>query len=171
MSHIDKILQDAKQWIGTEEIQPNLGFKNPTFQSKMQDVGFYRGASWCAFFVRVVLKDAYADAPDTLKYLLKYTSPSTHEMWQNFRASKEIITGQVPQLGSVVVWQEGSGTNGHTGIVSWISDDNKQFKSIEGNTNNDKSRNGYMVWENNHTVGLPHSVNGLNLNGFGYMPI
>lgn len=170
MAHIDEILQAAKQWIGTEEIPSNLGFKNPSFQAKMNAVGFYRGASWCAFFVRAVLKDAYIDAPDILKYLLKYASPSTHEMWANFRASKEIITGQAPALGSVVVWQEGDGTNGHTGIVSWVSDDNKQFKSIEGNTNGAGGREGYRVWENTHTVGLAHSEKSLNLLGFGYMP-
>ncbi len=170
MSHIDKIIQVAKGYIGQEEIQPNLGFKDVSFDAKMKAVGFYRGASWCAFFVRLVLNETYADVPVILTCLLKYASPSTHEMWANFRASKEIITGQIPKLGSVVVWQEGSGTNGHTGIVVSVSEDGKTFISVEGNANGNGGREGYRVWSNNHTIGLPHSENGLNILGFGYMP-
>lgn len=168
MSHIDKIIAIAKGYKGQEEIQPNLGFRDTVFDAKMKSVGFYRSASWCAFFVRLVLKEAYADAVAIETYLLKYASPSTHEMWANFRASKEVITGQVPKLGSVVVWQEGSGTNGHTGIV--VAVNGNTFTSVEGNTNGAGGREGYRVWANNHTVGLPHTEKGLNILGFAYMP-
>jgi hypothetical protein len=169
MGHIQEIIQDAKQWIGTEEIQPNLGFKNAAFQAKMNKVGFYRSASWCGFFVMLVLFDTYADAINILTYLKKYCSPSTHQMWLNFKASKEVITGQIPKLGAVIIWHEGDGTNGHTGIVSWVAEDGKTFKSIEGNTNGAGGREGYRVWENTHTVGLLHSEKGLNISGFAYM--
>jgi len=170
MSHIDKIVQVAKGYKGQEEIQPNLGFKDATFWTKMKNVGFYRGASWCGFFVMLVLFEVYADAPIILKYLKKYCSASTHEMWVNFRASKEIITGQEPKLGAVAIWEEGDGTNGHTGLVIGISPDGKHYTTSEGNSNSDGSRNGYEVAENTHTLGLPHSTNGLNLLGFAYMP-
>lgn len=170
MGHIDKILTIAKGWIGSEEIQPNLGFKDATLQAKMNKVGFFKGASWCGFFVEVVLFDAYADAPLILAYLHKYLSPGTQTMWHNFKASKEIITGQLPKVGAVVIWEEGDTTNGHTGIVSWVSEDGKHFKSIEGNTNGAGGREGYRVWENTHVTGLPHSLSGLNYLGCGYMP-
>jgi hypothetical protein len=169
MSHVDKMISIAEGYKGQEEVTPNLGFKDPVFDAKMKGVGFYRSASWCAFFVRLVLKEAYADALTIQTYLLKYASPSTHEMWANFRASKEVITGQIPKLGAVVVWQEGSGTNGHTGIVTSI--DGNTFKSVEGNTNGAGGREGFRVWENTHTVGLPHSVKGLNILGFAIMPV
>lgn len=168
MGYIDEILQDARQYIGQEEIRPNLGFKDPVFDAKMRGAGFYRTASWCGFFVIMVMKEVYAGA--MWASIGKYFSASTHQMWLDFKAAPMIKTSQVPKLGAVAVWQEGSGTNGHTGIVSWISDDLKSFKSIEGNTNGAGGREGYRVWENLHKVGLPHNEKGLNLCGFGYMP-
>jgi hypothetical protein len=170
MSHIDSIVSTAKAYKGQEEIQPNLGFKDPSFNSKMNAVGFYRTASWCGFFVMMVIFGVYTDVPVILAYLKKYLSPSTHTMWANMRASKEIITGQTPKLGAIAIWEEGDGTNGHTGIVIDVNPDGKHFTTSEGNSNSDGSRNGYEVAENTHTLGLPHSVNGLNLLGFGYMP-
>lgn len=170
MGHIQTIVAAAKGYKGQEEIQPNQGFKDPSFAAKMLAVGFYKGASWCGFYVMVVLFGAYADAPEILKYLKAYCSPSTHTMWANFRASKEVITGQIPKLGAVAIWQEGSGTNGHTGIVIGVSPDNRHFVCSEGNSNSDGSRNGYEVSENLHTVGKPFNPNGLNLLGFAYMP-
>lgn len=169
MGHIDEIIQEAKSYVGQEEIQPNLGFKNPVFNKKMFDVGFYKGGSWCGFFVMLVMKEVYLDSPAIYSYLKKYLSASTHQMWLNFRASKEIITGQVPKLGAVAIWQDGDTTIGHTGIVVSIDQDGKNFSTIEGNSNSNGSRNGYEVAMNTHTLGLPHS-SGLNLLGFGYMP-
>lgn len=168
MGHIDEIVQEAKSYLGQQEIQPNLGFKDPAFAAKMNAVGFYRSASWCGFFVMVVLFGVYVDAPTMLAYLKRYCSPSTHTMWANFRASKEVITGQVPKLGAVAIWQEGDGTNGHTGIV--VAVNGNEFTCAEGNSNSDGSRNGYEVAENTHIVGKPHSINRLNLLGFAYMP-
>lgn len=168
MGHIDEIVQEALSYIGQQEIQPNLGFKDPAFNKKMNDAGFYKGASWCGFFVMVVMKEVYQDSPVIYSYLKKYLSASTHTMWLNFKASKEIITGMIPKLGAVVIWQDGDSTSGHTGIVVKINDDGKHFTSVEGNSNSDGSRNGYEVSMNTHTLGLPHSK-GLNLLGFGYM--
>lgn len=170
MGHIDKIVALAQSYLGQQEIQPNLGFKDSSFNTKMDNVGFYKGASWCGFFVMLVLFEAYADDPTVLEYLKKYCSASTLTMWQNFRASREVITGQVPKLGSVCIWAEGSGHGGHTGLVVWVSEDGKQFKTAEGNSNSSGSANGFEVAENLHNVGLPHRAFGLNVLGFSYMP-
>lgn len=170
MSHITEIVQTAHSYKGQEEISPNLSFKDPGFLKKMLAVGFYRTASWCGFYVMMVLFGAYADAPVILAYLKKYCSASTQNMWANFKASREIITGQLPKLGAVAVWEEGNGTNGHTGLVIDVNPDGIHFTTSEGNSNSDGSRNGYEVAENTHIIGKPHSVNGLNFLGFGYMP-
>jgi hypothetical protein len=170
MSHIDEIVKSAKTYIGQEEIPPNAGFKDPLFAKKMNDVGFYKGASWCGFFVMMVLFDVYKDSPEVLKYLKKYCSASTHQMWLNFKASKEVKTSMIPKLGSVVIWQQGDGTEGHTGLVSWVSADGSSFKSVEGNTSDANERDGGMVKENTHLTNKPHSTNKLNILGFCYMP-
>lgn len=172
MGNIEKIINTAKLYIGQEEIQPNLGFKDPVFNSKMNSVGFYRSASWCAFFVMLVMKEIY-QYTDIWKYLKSMLSPSTHTMWVNFYNNKNEIakftTSQVPKPGSIVIWQEGNGTNGHTGIVVSVDPGGNNFTSIEGNSNHDGSRNGYMVAQNTHILGLPHNIHGLNILGFVYM--
>ena len=171
MSHIDEIIQEARNYKGQQEIQPNLGFKDPAFSKKMYAVGFYRTASWCGFYVMLVLFDVYKDDPATLHLLKKYCSASTHEMWANFKASKEFTTGQIPKVGGIVVWAEGDGTNGHTGLVISVAPDGSWFYSSEGNSNSDGSRNGYEVAENRHVTGKPHVLKGLNYLGCVYMPV
>lgn len=168
MGYQTKIVTIAKSYLGEEEVQPNNGFKNPVIDKAMRAIGFYNGASWCGFAVMLTLFQAYSDAPNWLSLLKKYCSASTHTMWANFKASKEFKTSQVPLLGSIVIWQDGNGTNGHTGLVTSIT--GNKFTSIEGNSNNDGSRNGYEWSENMHTLGLPHKDIGLNLLGFIYMP-
>lgn len=170
MSHIDLIVTTARKYIDEEEFTPNLGFKDSSFQQKMIAVGFKRYASWCGFFVKLVMKEVYSDSPVVQAYLKRYLSASTHDTWANCKASKEVITGQVPKLGAVVVWQDGSAGVGHEGIVVSVLADNKHFTSVEGNTNGNKGREGYRVWENAHITGLPHKEKGLNILGFCYMP-
>ena len=171
MSYTDSVVHDAQLYVGQLEKQPNLGFQDPDFAKKMDAVGFYSGASWCGFFVMMVLFETYADNPAVLAYLKQYCSPSTLTMWRNFRASPQVITGQIPKLGAVAIWQEGDGTSGHTGIVVDISADGTQYTTVEGNSNSNGSRNGFEVAQNKHTLGQPHSQFGLNLLGFGYMPV
>jgi hypothetical protein len=169
MTFIDKILQIVKSYLGEQEIQPNSGFKNPGIDKAMRSIGFLNGQSWCAYAVMLVLFQVYAGTT-WLPLIKKYCSAATQEMWANFKRSKEFVTGLVPKLGAIVVWEEGNGAQGHTGLVTCISEDGKTFKSIEGNSNSDGSRNGYEWAENTHTVGLPHKDKGLNLLGFIYMP-
>lgn len=169
MSYIDKIVSITKSYKGEEEKQPNLGFKSPIIDKDMRAIGFYNGASWCGFAVMLTLFKAYADNPKWLRLLKRYCSASTHLMWINFKASPEFITGQIPKVGAIAIWQDGNGTNGHTGIVISTTD-SKHFVSSEGNSNSDGSRNGYEWSENAHIAGLPHKDNGLNLLGFVYLP-
>jgi hypothetical protein len=176
--YVSKILALCSVYKGEKEISPNLGFQNNLkdslgrvidFAKKMVAVGFYRTASWCGFYVMCVLFDAYADNPTVLALLKKYCSASTHEMWTNFKASKEFKTGLIPRPGALVFWVEGNGTNGHVGICL-TCDGTSSFTSSEGNSNTDGSRNGDEVAENHHTTNKPHSVNGLNYLGCVYMP-
>lgn len=178
MSHIDKIITACAVYKGEEEISPNLGFKNNLkdvignvidFAAKMKAIGFYRTASWCGFYVMLVLFEVYADSPVILKYLKKYCSASTHEMWLNFKASHEVITGHIPKPGAVCFWCEGDGTNGHVGLCI-TSDGVRRFTCSEGNSNTDGSRNGDEVAVNAHDTEKPHSINGLNYLGCAYMP-
>jgi hypothetical protein len=171
MSVEDTIVSIARGYIGQQEVQPNQSFKDPVFLKKMLGVGWYRTASWCSFFAKLVWKEAYTKLGSLTNASLvnRYASGSSRETWNNFRASKEFKTSTtVPKVGAIVIWQEGDSlTNGHVGIVTAVN--GNTFSSVEGNTNADGSRNGYEVAEHTtHKVGLPHSVNGLNVLGFVY---
>lgn len=169
MTLIDNITGNARRWVGEQEIQPNLGFKDPVFSAKMFAAGFYKGASWCAFFCIVVLFDAYAGTK-WLPLLKKYCSGSTHQMWVNFKNSKEFITGQIPKPGCLVFWVEyGDPAQGHVGVCTNV-EDNVTFDSVEGNTNSDGSRNGFEVFEHvrHKTNVVPHRS--LVFLGCVYMP-
>lgn len=165
MGYRDQLITTAKQYIGQEEIQPNLGFKDPTFAAKMNKVGFYKGASWCGFFDMVVVLDVYKDSK-WLPLLKKHMSASTQTMYANFLKSPEFHVSKEFKSGCIVIWQHGDTDNGHTGIGDTDTDAN--FTSIEGNTNNNGSSNGFEVCENRHTYNFGPA--GFHLKGFIWLP-
>lgn len=169
MSHIDQIIADAHSYKGQEEIQPNVSFKDPGFLKKMLAVGFYKGASWCAFFVMLVLFQVYADVPLTLALLKKYCSASTQTMWANFKASKEFVTGMIPKVGAIAIYKDRKGKGGHTGLVIAVNPDLIHYELSEGNSNTGGSANGFEVAENLHSTETPLNSE-LELLGFVYMP-
>lgn len=167
----DSIVSIANKYLGKEEIQPNKGFKDPEFQKQMQSVGWYSGASWCAYLGILVWTEAYTPYPDILKHSQKLFSGNSQQMANNFHSDPTWPTSiNVPQVGSLCVWGEGdSTTSGHTGIVIAVNPDGVVFKTIEGNTVKDtdilkgNEREGYIVATHNHITNKPHSVTGLNL--------
>ena len=61
LSGMKNIIEVAKSYIGQEEKIRNSGFKNGWFEKLMRSVGFYTGAPWCAFFVKLVWKESGVD--------------------------------------------------------------------------------------------------------------
>jgi hypothetical protein len=90
--------------------------------------------------------------------------------YSQFAASKKFTVSQIPVLGAIAVWRHGDSWQGHLGTVTAVDLEKKRFVTVEGNTNNNGSRNGYIVLEKLRSLGLPHNPNGLNLIGFIYPP-
>lgn len=153
----------AKNYIGQTEIKGNMGFKDPCFEEKMRAVGFQDTHAWCAYFAELVFKEAFPEH----KELDKLFSASAVQTFKNFRDASYPI-GEVPQIDSLVIWQTMKDGKphwtGHAGIVSKVID-HETFESIEGNTNNDGSREGVMVTERTRKV-IPDVKNGLKVMGF-----
>ena len=61
MSRAERIIGIAKGYLGQKEVPGNKGFQDKDFEKKMRQVGFYTGAPWCAFFVKLVYGEAYYD--------------------------------------------------------------------------------------------------------------
>ena len=47
------LYNEASTFVGQEEIRGNLGFKDKTFLSLMQAVGWRKTEAWCMYFVKI----------------------------------------------------------------------------------------------------------------------
>src|SRR4051812_34602303 len=131
----DKILSIAKSYVNQEEKPNNSGFKDPAFQKKMENIGWYKGAPWCAFLARLIWHEAFkAEDPAGAALVDKYSNGSALGSYHNYAASKEFHVQQKPVVGALVMWKEGNGPSGHAGVVVGIIDANT-IQTIEGNTN------------------------------------
>ena len=166
-----EIVSYTKRLIGLEEKSGNSGFKEAWFERAMRKVGWKKYQSWCAYVAELIWIESYKKTGDEelIKKLTKLFSASAVQTYKNF-VKAGYPHGTVPRKGSLVVWQlMKSGKydwRGHIGVVTSFVDNNN-FISGEGNTNKGKSRNGYVFWENKHTVDKEQEVtNGLRLIGF-----
>jgi len=150
-------------FLGQEEKTGNLGFKDDKFEQMMKDVGWKRGQSWCAYFVKVIWINKFEKKYPELSKLL---SGSTQETWKNFKNdnSGKFTVSKTPHIGDIAIWQYVSKpTQGHTGIVVSIAGD--RFETIEGNTNDKGGREGYIVAKRQRQYSF-NATKGLKLLGF-----
>ena len=154
----------ARQYIGQTEKPGNMGFNDATFEKKMQEVGFQKGHAWCSYAVELWFKEAY---PERFDELDKLFSGSTIQTFRNFRDAAYPI-GYVPVVNHLVIWQRYLNgqpqPTGHAGVVSEVKS-TWEFKSIEGNTNDEGGREGYIVSEHERKI-LSRVNNGLKVLGF-----
>jgi hypothetical protein len=158
-----KIVQVAASYIGKTEKPNNSGFKDAEFEKRMVDVGWVKGASWCAYFCELVCKEAYSSDKDAVKKYSTLFSGSATATYKNFDVAG--LTSKTPEVGSLAVWRLGNGWQGHIGIVAEVVDKDV-FKTIEGNTNDNGGREGYIVTRKTRFTNKPYSAKSLNLIGF-----
>lgn len=167
MTLSEKIKTVASSYVGQQEISGNKGFKNPSFQKKMQDCGWQIGQSWCAYFSELVWKEAFGKSHPSYSTLDRLFSPSAVSTYSNFKGNVIFKCGNVPKVGALVVWRQGNGWQGHIGIVESVIDKDT-FQTIEGNTNSAGGREGIEVARKTRKLGLPFKSKGLNIIGFVY---
>lgn len=130
-----KALEIAISQIGVEEAP---GHKNTGKQVEkyLAAVGLGPGYSWCmAFMYWCHLQAAEAMG----RKVLMFKTGGVLEQW---RQRKNTHRALIPQPGDIFIMDYGKGT-GHTGIVEKVEDE--VVHTIEGNTNDDGSRDGYEV--------------------------
>lgn len=164
MSYADKIIVAAKSYVGQQEIQPNKGFQDPSFETKMRARGWEAPQPWCGYFAKQCWVDAYADNVDFLATVKKLSNGGALTTLADWKASEPQQVGHIPVPGALVIFEEGNGPNGHVGVV--ISVQGNIYATIEGNTNTDGSRDGYEVAQKTHDITRPFNPNGLNLVAF-----
>ncbi len=135
MKLADSIIQVAQSQLGVQEM-PKGSNAGPQVEIYLKSVGLGKGFAWCMSFVYWVVKESCAKTAHP-NLLLK--TGGVMAQWNkciNLRVIK-------PQEGDIFIMDFGKGT-GHTGIVTKVLP-NGNIETIEGNTNDDGSREGYEV--------------------------
>jgi surface antigen len=131
----------------------------------MKTAGWYILAPWCAFLAKLIWTEGFqAEEPGSVHLIQAYSSGNAIDTYRNYARSKEFHVSQTPTVGSLVIWEEGNSQFGHAGVVIEIVD-SETIKTVEGNTNNDGSREGYLTAIKTRKIHLAHGP-GLNLMGF-----
>jgi uncharacterized protein (TIGR02594 family) len=129
-------LKVAKSQIGVhEEGGNNKGVKVGEYLSS---VGLPQGYAWCQSFVYWCFKKASFNL-SAANPVPKTAGVLKH--WNEVKYGKKVA---VPQVGDLFVMDFGKGM-GHIGFVSSVDLVKKTFETIEGNSNDEGSREGYEV--------------------------
>lgn len=120
--------------LGVEEIPKNSN-AGPAVEKYLKSVGLGKGYSWCMAFVYWCTKEASIQ--------LGITNPlaKTAGVLAMLNFKKELVVKE-PQPGDIFIMDFGKG-QGHTGLVEKV--EKNIIHTIEGNTNDDGSREGYKV--------------------------
>lgn len=136
------IISVARTYIGQKEIAGNAGFVNKDFERRMQQVGWNRGEAWCMYLGELAVKEG---APALYAQCATLFSGSTLATANNFKTQHPETIVARPAPGCLVIWRTKGATTGHAGVC--VSVTGNRMKCVEGNTNNDGSREGYITLE------------------------
>ena len=164
------IVVEADKYVGSKEKVNNSGFIDPKLEKDMKDAGWYPGASWCVYFVKMIWKKVLPSKfPNHWKIAQKLISGNSQNTWSKFKKDTSGLFKQsnTPQIGGIVIWQKYKKGlplwEGHAGIVK--SHTTTSFVTIEGNTNDNGSSNGDGIYEKNRKYAW-NTYEGLRLKGF-----
>lgn len=132
----DKALKIAQSQIGKQEL-PKGSNAGIDVEKYLKSVGLGKGYSWCMAFVYWCYLEA------SIQTAAKNTLKKTGGVLAQWNTIDSKYKKQEPQVGDVFIMDFGKGL-GHTGFVTKILP-NKKVETIEGNTNDDGSREGYKV--------------------------
>lgn len=142
-----KLIQVAKGEIGKQEIPKGSNW-GPEVKKYLNSVGINEPASWCMAFVYWCTATA-AQALSVNNPL--YKTGGVMNQWYNAHPNNKIL--EHPQAGDIFIMEFAHGL-GHTGIVETI--EGPYINTIEGNTNEDGSREGYEVARRKRFVSSIH---------------
>lgn len=132
----ERTLERAIGQIGQQEHPKGSNWGHPV-QDYLSSVDVHFAAAWCMAFMYWCVSDAAAQLglPNPLK--------KTAGCLQQWNLSKELRVISIPARGDIFIMDHGHGV-GHTGIVESVNSD-KGLNTIEGNTNDTGSREGFEV--------------------------
>jgi hypothetical protein len=144
---LKKVLQKAVSQIGVME-QPPGSNRGPEVEKYLRSVGLGGGYAWCMAFIYWVFDDVCK--AEGIPHPLVKTGGVLNQ-WNQTTQTKILVENAVnnPSLikpGAIFIINHGGGF-GHAGIVEEVN--GGILKTIEGNTNNNQSREGVGVFRLN----------------------
>lgn len=150
MTLAEKALEIAHTQLGVQEM-PRGSNGGPQVSAYLRSVGLGPGYSWCMAFVYWCVSQA-AKELDMPNPLVK--TAGVLRQWNETTLRKLPARAAGVKAGDIFVMDFGRG-EGHTGFI--LSIENGVATTIEGNTNDDGSREGYEVC---HRQRLLHTFKG-----------
>lgn len=130
----DTTIKKAITQLGVQEI-PKGSNAGPEVEIYLKSVGLGKGYAWCMAFVFWVVNEA------AIKTAFKNPLKKTAGVLDQYN-SRTLLVQKVPQAGDIFIMDFGKGL-GHTGFVEKVV--GTKIHTIEGNTNDQGSREGYAV--------------------------
>jgi hypothetical protein len=136
-----------RKYEGVTELPPNKGFKQTWFEKLIQKVGWYKGAPWCSFAVKVFWLELFGEQ------WAKCISGNALKTYLNLQEFKNTI----PIQNGLVVWRmykKGKPTkSGHIGLVTdGVFDRYSSYSTLEGNTSQKLIRDGQGIFHKYHNI-------------------
>jgi hypothetical protein len=142
----DRVLSVAKSQVGVSEV-PKGSNGGPQVSQYLKAVALLPGNAWCMAFVYWCVKNACLQLGITTNPLIR--TGRVMFQWENTKLRKLPGRASGVKPGDIFIMSFKGGT-GHTGFVTKI--ENGIAYTIEGNTNDDGSREGYEVAERKRPV-------------------
>jgi hypothetical protein len=137
-----RVLEIARQELGQQE-DPKIPNWGDAPQKYLKSVGINFPASWCMAFSYWCVNEA-SKSLGLFNPLIR--TGGVLDQWNKVPSARK---KKLPNIGSIFIMDFGRGL-GHTGIVTEIIGD--KIKTIEGNSNDEGSREGYEVCERTREI-------------------
>lgn len=138
---IDVVLKEAAEYMGVEET-PKLSNRGIEIDYWLKETGVGVGNPWCAAFVSMIGRQALGVGWPVINHAYVQTIVNWGKKYSYDKPERgDLFALYFPSLNRYA----------HIGFVSEVLPNGK-FKTIEGNSNNTGSRDGFKVAENTRQV-------------------
>lgn len=137
----EQLIKQARSQLYVQE-WPIKKNKGPGVKKYLNSVGLGEGYAWCMAFIYWCVQEVCND------YKLSNPLQKTGGVLAQWNGSK-VLQVEKPEIGDVFIMDFGKGL-GHAGII--VDLDGDVITTIEGNTNDEASREGYIVAEKKRMI-------------------
>lgn len=126
---------EAQRWLGFTDSGKNEGQMIVAFQKAVD--GRAHGEAWCMSFVQYCIANVDKMVDWMLLQSLDHKSrmaKTEHCLTAWMQSPEECRVQDIPKMGDVMIWQKGSTSAGHCGIVLGVDLEDRKCTTIEGNT-------------------------------------